>query len=174
MQPFSDDTSPEAHRVYITLLRRKSVADRLRMVQRLNDAADTMALARLTRDYPDDTPRQRRLRLQALKYGDALMKQVFDWDVRAIPDLDYHLVEAGDDGGIGGGILKPKAGPWPAKLALYIDVDDLDAYGEKVVAAGGKILVDKKDVPGVGQLSLFEDPDGRVLGMWKQIAPTGD
>jgi predicted enzyme related to lactoylglutathione lyase len=24
------------------------------------------------------------------------------------------------------------------------------------------------DVPGVGQLSLFEDPEGRVLGMWKQ------
>jgi len=25
------------------------------------------------------------------------------------------------------------------------------------------------DVPGVGQLSLFEDLDGRVLGMWKQL-----
>ena len=23
-------------------------------------------------------------------------------------------------------------------------------------------------VPGVGSFSLFEDPDGRVLGMWKQ------
>ena len=28
--------------------------------------------------------------------------------------------------------------------------------------------MDKVDVPGVGQLLLFEDPDGRVLGMWKQ------
>jgi hypothetical protein len=26
--------------------------------------------------------------------------------------------------------MKPKRGPWPAKLALYIDVDDLDAYGK--------------------------------------------
>ncbi|HSJ76248.1 MAG TPA: hypothetical protein VK899_08725, partial [Gemmatimonadales bacterium] len=57
---------------------------------------------------------------------------------------------------------------WPAKLALYIDVDDLDRFSDKIRRAGGKILVDKMDVPGVGQLSLFEDLDGRVLGMWKQ------
>jgi predicted enzyme related to lactoylglutathione lyase len=28
--------------------------------------------------------------------------------------------------------------------------------------------VERQDVPGVGLFSLFEDPDGRVLGMWKQ------
>ena len=57
---------------------------------------------------------------------------------------------------------------WPGNMALYIDVDDLDAYAEKIRSAGGKIVVDKMEVPGVGYLSLFEDPDGRVLGMWKQ------
>jgi predicted enzyme related to lactoylglutathione lyase len=64
--------------------------------------------------------------------------------------------------------MKPQRGPWPGKLAFYIDVDDLDGYARKIRQAGGKIVVDKMDVPGVGQLSLFEDPDGRVLGMWKQ------
>ena len=96
-------------------------------------------------------------------------KQVFDWQIRNIPEMNYHMVETGGKGGINGGIMKPQAGPWPGKLALYIDVDDLDAYAAKIKAAGGKIVVDKMDVPGVGQLSLFEDPDGRVLGMWKQI-----
>ena len=57
---------------------------------------------------------------------------------------------------------------WPAKLTLYIDVDDLDEYASRITEAGGKILVDKQGVPGVGELSLFEDPDGRVLGLWKQ------
>ena len=67
--------------------------------------------------------------------------------------------------------MKPQRGPWPGKLAFYIDVDDLDTYSEKIRQAGGKIVVEKMDVPGVGQLSLFEDPDGRVLGMWqKKIA----
>jgi predicted enzyme related to lactoylglutathione lyase len=98
-------------------------------------------------------------------------KSVFDWSPRAIPDLNYTLVETGGTGGINGGMMTPQAGPWPAKLSLYIDVDDLDVYAAKITAAGGKMLVEKMDVPGVGQLSLFEDPDGRVLGMWKQGQP---
>ncbi len=53
-------------------------------------------------------------------------------------------------------------------LTEGFDVDDLDAYGKKIKQAGGRILIEKQEVPGVGQLSLFEDPDGRVLGMWKQ------
>jgi uncharacterized protein len=94
---------------------------------------------------------------------------VFGWNIRHLPDLNYRLVETGGQGGINGGIMKPQTGPWLAKLAFYIDVDDLDAFNQKVRKAGGKILVEKMDVPGVGQLSLFEDPDGRVLGMWKQL-----
>ena len=95
-------------------------------------------------------------------------KKVFDWEIRSIPALDYRLVETGGSGGINGGIMKPKQGPWPGKLALYIDVDDLEAYSKRIRENGGKVVVDSVDVPGVGQLSLFEDPDGRVLGMWKQ------
>lgn len=97
-------------------------------------------------------------------------KEVFEWDIKHIPEMDYRLVETGGSGGINGGIMKPKEGPWPGNLAFYVDVDDLDAYGKKIEKAGGKIVVDKMEVPGVGQLSLFEDPDGRVLGMWKQQA----
>ncbi len=102
------------------------------------------------------------------KIGD-FYKEVFDWEVRKLEQMNYLLVETGGEGGINGGIMKPQAGPWPGKLAFYIDVDDLDRYADKIEKAGGKIVVDKVDVPGVGQLSLFEDPDGRVLGMWKQL-----
>jgi hypothetical protein len=43
-----------------------------------------------------------------------------------------------------------------------------DAYRKQVKQAGGKIIVERQDVPGVGQFSLFEDPESRVLGMWQQ------
>ena len=96
--------------------------------------------------------------------------EVFDWNIQHVPELDYRLVETGGEGGINGGIMKPQRGPWPGNMAFYIDVDDLAAYRQKIVEAGGKIVVEEMEVPGVGSLSLFEDPEGRVLGLWKQPA----
>lgn len=81
-------------------------------------------------------------------------QQVFDWKIRPIPEIDYTLVETGGTGGINGGILKPKRGPWPARLTFYIDVDDLDAHAKRIKLAGGKILIETQDVPGVGQFTV--------------------
>lgn len=94
--------------------------------------------------------------------------KVFDWSAREISGMDYKLVETGGEGGINGGMMRPKEGPWPAKLTFYIDVDDLSAYTKKIADAGGKIIVERQEVPGVGELALFEDPDGRIVGLWKQ------
>ena len=95
-------------------------------------------------------------------------KQVFDWEIQYLPEMDYRLVNTGGTGGINGGIMKPQDGPIPAPTSLYIAVDDLDAYGRKIVAAGGSLVVDNMEVPGMGRFSLFSDPDGRVMGIWKQ------
>jgi predicted enzyme related to lactoylglutathione lyase len=103
----------------------------------------------------------------------AFYSEVFGWHIRSLPEMDYHFAESGGEGGIGGGIMKPKAGPWPGKLTLYVDVDDLAASREKIVAAGGKIVVEQVDMPGIGSMALFEDPDGRVMGLWKRISQGG-
>jgi len=47
-------------------------------------------------------------------------------------------------------------------------VDDLDAFKERIKAAGGTIVVERQEVPDVGAFALFEDPDGRVLGIWQR------
>lgn len=39
-------------------------------------------------------------------------------------------------------------------------VDDVDVVRERVLDAGGKILMDKFTIPGVGHLIAFEDPGG--------------
>lgn len=94
--------------------------------------------------------------------------QVFDWKIEHIPAMNYRLVTTGSEQGIGGGIMKPQDGPWPGNMSFYIDVEDLGAYRKKITAAGGKILVEEMPVPGMGAFSLFEDPEGRVLGIWRQ------
>ena len=95
--------------------------------------------------------------------------KVFDWKIEPIPGMDYHFVDT-QGGGINGGIMKPQDGPWPGNMAFYIDVDDLGSYRERITEAGGKIIVEEQEVPGMGWFSLFSDPDGRVLGIWKQTA----
>lgn len=95
-------------------------------------------------------------------------REVFDWNINHVPEMNYHMADPGGEGGIGGGIMTPQQGDWPSDMTFYIDVDDLTLYRDKIVAAGGEMVVDNMEVPGVGALSLFKDPDGRVIGLWKQ------
>jgi len=45
-----------------------------------------------------------------------------------------------------------------------VAVADVDAVTEAVVAGGGRILMEKATIPGVGQLVFFADPSGNVVG----------
>ena len=53
------------------------------------------------------------------------------------------------------------------QLAYGVLVDDLAEYRDRIVKAGGKIHVEEQEVPGMGWLSLFTDPEGRMNGLWK-------
>jgi predicted enzyme related to lactoylglutathione lyase len=52
-------------------------------------------------------------------------RKVFDWEIRHIPEMNYHLVETGGSGGINGGIMKPQRGPWPG--ARHMEADQVSA-----------------------------------------------
>jgi uncharacterized protein len=97
---------------------------------------------------------------------------VFGWKVRHHPEANYRVFETGSKMGIGGGVLKPeREGPWPGNQLFYVAVDDLAKYNRKIEAAGGKIHVAEQEVPGMGWLSLFTDPEGRMNGLWKPKLP---
>jgi hypothetical protein len=98
--------------------------------------------------------------------------ELFGWKITDVPAMNYRMVDTGAQssgmGGINGGILKPeREGPRPAQLLFYVGVDDLAKYREKIVKAGGKIHVEEQEVPGMGWLALFTDPEGRMMGLWK-------
>jgi predicted enzyme related to lactoylglutathione lyase len=98
----------------------------------------------------------------------AFYEKIFGWKIQHVPEMNYRLVDTNSQGGINGGILKPdRSEPWPGNMLMYIDVDDLAAYRERVVAAGGKIQIEEQQVPGMGSFSLFTDPEGRMMGLWK-------
>ena len=96
-------------------------------------------------------------------------EKVFAWKIQHIPEMNYRVVDTGGQGGINGGIIKPeRKEPWPGNTTFYIDVEDLAAYRKRVVEAGGKILIEEQQVPGMGVFTLFSDTDGRMMGLWKQ------
>jgi uncharacterized protein len=95
-------------------------------------------------------------------------KKIFDWKIEHRPELNYRIVQTGNEGGINGGILKPeRSEPWPGNMTLYIAVDDLAAYRKRIVEAGGQIHIEEQEVPGMGSFALFSDPEGRMMGLWK-------
>ena len=77
--------------------------------------------------------------------------KLFGWKIDHRPEFNYRIVDTGAQGA----------------MLFYILADDLAAYRKKVVAAGGKIHVEEHKVPGMGKFSLFTDPEGRMMGLWK-------
>ncbi len=78
--------------------------------------------------------------------------------------MDYWLVETGaaDQPGINGGITRRMA---EATTVNTVDVPDVDEYVRKVEAAGGKVVMPKGKVPGVGDLAYCSDTEGNVFGI---------
>ena len=98
-------------------------------------------------------------------------EKIFGWKIQHHPEMNYRIVETGARGamaGINGGIVQPeREGPWPGNQLFYVLVDELAPYREKIVKAGGQIHVAEQEVPGMGWLTLFTDPEGRMNGLWK-------
>lgn len=74
-------------------------------------------------------------------------------------------------GAINGGFY-PKKADWPAQYpSIVIAVPDVKAAMERVTAAGGKVLGDPMEIPGVGRYVAFFDTEGNRLSM---LQPSGD
>ena len=94
----------------------------------------------------------------------------FGWDLQQMgPEMgDYVVVTTGDPkepGGINGGIFVAPAGG-KKELNAYscvVGVDNIDEAVGKVKAAGGEVLMDKMDIPGIGIYARCKDTEGNIF-----------
>lgn len=95
----------------------------------------------------------------------AFYKQVFGWKVtRWEGPMPYWLVTTGEDGeGINGAFFKPHQDF--TGTVNTIAVASVDDYMQKVKDQGGKVVVDKMTVPGVGYLAYCKDVEGTLFGL---------
>lgn len=94
-------------------------------------------------------------------------KTAFGWNFQQFGEEKYWLASTGDEKepGINGAIMQKNPGQ---PMVNSISVADLDTAIKNVEAAGGKIVVPKNTIPGVGYMAYFTDPDGNIHGLWHE------
>lgn len=93
----------------------------------------------------------------------AFLESVFGWRVEEHgPGI---MTFARTEAGIDGHILR-----WtreePPYVAFYVKVDDIQATVERVVKAGGTVIVPEAEIPGGGRFALFTDPEDHLMGVY--------
>jgi predicted enzyme related to lactoylglutathione lyase len=97
----------------------------------------------------------------------AFYGRVFDWKFTDMGMGGYWFIDAGKEPG-GGMMAKPPSAPRCA-LSQYFLVDSIDDTLAKVAAGGGKTVVTKTEIPGMGHFAMFTDPDGIVVGVFEPM-----
>ena len=91
--------------------------------------------------------------------------KVFGWKINKWegPQV-YWLVTTGADDtpGINGGIAKSQGAPMTVNT---VEVPSVDESAEKVIAAGGRVVVPKMTIPGIGYQIYCQDTEGIVFGL---------
>jgi uncharacterized protein len=103
--------------------------------------------------------------------------EIFGWTAQSYGGpVDYRLLTTGSDDqiGINGAILQrqgdaPAAGAAVNAYTCTIQVDSIEETERAVAAAGGEQVLDRMDVPGVGQLSYFRDTEGNIFGALQPV-----
>lgn len=106
----------------------------------------------------DDVPRARRF-----------YEKVFGWTFQPWGPPDFFQVTPVDDdpSAVRGALQKRREivpGSPPAGLECTFAVHDVDEVSAAVVEAGGRILMEKTAIVGVGYLAFFEDTEGNAVG----------
>ena len=88
---------------------------------------------------------------------------MFGWELSPpMPEMGNYSLLDNEGQGIGGGI-----GEGDARVTVYIEVDDPQAYLDKVTQAGGRTLMPVTVVTDTTTIALFADPEGNVIGLMK-------
>jgi len=93
--------------------------------------------------------------------------KLFDWKLEDMPVGDgmYTLIGVGE--GTGGGMMKHPVPGAPSAWLAYVQVDDIQASTQKAKSLGANVMRDVTEIPGIGSFSIFTDPTGAALALWK-------
>lgn len=92
--------------------------------------------------------------------------RLFDWEISDNNALNYRMVDAGDERGIGGGIW-PAPPEAPSFVQLFMEVGDVDAGVERAVELGGTVIIPAQTLPDGDRMAILRDPEGITFGVFR-------
>ncbi len=92
--------------------------------------------------------------------------ELFDWKLQELPEMDYTIIDVGEEGR-GGGIMQSPMPDAPPQWVPYVLVDDIKASTEKAKSLGATPLQEVTEIPDMGWYSMVLDPTGAAFGMWQ-------
>jgi uncharacterized protein len=101
-------------------------------------------------------------------YGDLFGWKIEKWPGSTVDDKEYWMITTTDEKGnkaLGGGMMKRQMSQH--QNTNFIDVESVDEYSSKVQQLGGKVVVPKMSVPGMGYLAYCLDTDNNSFGIWE-------
>ena len=102
--------------------------------------------------------------------------KLFGWKIIRMPgpveSWVIHTVLTDEQGmllrnGVNGGMMK-RQNP-EHKPVNYIAVESVDDYSNKIKELGGRVIVPKMEVPGVGWWAMALDPDGNQFAILEEM-----
>lgn len=95
-------------------------------------------------------------------------RKVFGWEIEKWEGpVDYWLINTVEDDEPGiNGAIKDRSDD--LITVNTIGVPSIDQFTKKVLKAGGKVLMEKTPVPGVGYHAYCEDSEGNVFGIMEE------
>lgn len=100
---------------------------------------------------------------------------VFGWQLEGFAGYDpenYFLLQEADGTSVGGAVVRRESVPEletavGAQTVVYLEVTDLEGTLERVRAAGGGVVTQRRPIgDDDGSFALVTDPEGTVVGIW--------
>lgn len=98
------------------------------------------------------------------KASAAFYSSLFGWEIdNSMEEMNYTMFTP--PGGPGGGFPELGDGFEPGDITVSVSTDDIDATLAQVESLGGKTVMPRTEIPGVGWYAIFEDPTGNNIAL---------
>ncbi len=89
---------------------------------------------------------------------------LFGWEIdNSMDEMNYTMFTPAS--GPGGGFPELRDGFEPGDVLISISTDNIDESLAQVESLGGKTIVPKTEIPGIGWYAIFEDLTGNNIGL---------